>query len=80
LLGGLESDAWSLTLLDELAVARTDTSLELIDFANPANPAGLPIDADLACISFDSSRVSGSIATGVWLPAGDLGSIRLYKR
>jgi alpha-tubulin suppressor-like RCC1 family protein len=67
----------ALTLLDHLAVLHTDVGTRLVNFAQPTHPIALPVNADLNCVWYDISRVSGDAETGVWLPAGDFGSLLL---
>src|SRR6185436_11977937 len=67
----------ALVLLNHLAVLHTDGGARLVNFARPEQPIRVPVNADLNCVWYDISRVSGSPETGVWLPAGERGSLLL---
>jgi hypothetical protein len=82
LLGALDRPAHSdsLLLLEDLAVLRTETGFDLVDLAQPTAPIAFPVDANVNCLWADLIRVRGDREAGVWLPAGELGSLLLWRR
>jgi len=82
LLGALDrpTHSDSLLLLADLAVLRTETGFELVDLAQPTAPIALPVNANLNCLWADLWRVRGDREAGVWVPAGELGSLLLWRR
>ena len=82
LLGALDRSTHgdSLLLLGDLVVLRTETSFELVDLSQPTAPVTLPMSENLRCLWADLSCVRGDRESGVWLPAGELGSLLLWRR
>jgi alpha-tubulin suppressor-like RCC1 family protein len=80
-LGFLErpSDFSDLRRLGTFAALRSQTGFELVDFAVPATPRLLPVSDALDCLGRDLKRLQGDRATGLWLPAGEPGSLPLWR-
>ncbi|PYI85484.1 MAG: hypothetical protein DME26_10895, partial [Verrucomicrobia bacterium] len=81
LLGALDraTHSNSLLLLNDLATLRTETGFDLVDLARPTAPAALPVSENVSCLWADLGRVRGGREMGLWLPAGELGTLLLWR-
>jgi alpha-tubulin suppressor-like RCC1 family protein len=80
-LGSLErpSDFSELNRLGTLAALRSQTGFELVDITLPATLRLLPVSEALDCLGLDVNLLQGDRTTGLWLPAGELGSLPLWR-
>ena len=69
----------TLILRDQTVVLRAQNQLVALDVSQPAAPTPLPINSATECLWLDLTRLQGTRPTGLWLPAGELGSLPLLQ-
>jgi alpha-tubulin suppressor-like RCC1 family protein len=80
-LGSLDEPAVfsELKLLGDIAAFRTSNGVNLVDLAQPTTPQPMPGEDAIDCLGLGLPGLQGDRTTGLWIPAGELGSLPVWR-